>query len=168
MTNQTEFTKALNQRLVARALTVLERQLQNRGHTADETLTDFLRLRSLGLAYESFTIIYFDDERRLMQCRVQPTRPCDEAAVLRDIARQALILDAAAVVIHHGYTTGPCWPSFEHYEQAEQLRTALNLIHVQVLDHVITTNEGAFSMRSMRSGKVIHGRVAENTGRPIS
>jgi DNA repair protein RadC len=64
----------------------------------------------------------------------------------REVARHVLIKNAAAVILHHNHPSGCCRPSASDIELTTQLRQTLNLIDVEVIDHIITSDESAFSM----------------------
>jgi DNA repair protein RadC len=64
----------------------------------------------------------------------------------REVVKQALANNAAAVILHHNHPGGACSPSPQDKVITHRLRSALNLVDVQVLDHVITGADGVFSM----------------------
>lgn len=55
-------------------------------------------------------------------------------------------MNAASVVLHHNHPGGVCRPSQSDEILTQSLKAALALIDVRVLDHVITSDEGALSM----------------------
>jgi DNA repair protein RadC len=64
----------------------------------------------------------------------------------REVVKQALANNAAAVILHHNHPGGACSPSRQDEVITHRLRSALNLVDVHVLDHVITGADGVFSM----------------------
>ena len=59
-----------------------------------------------------------------------------------EVAKRALRLNAAAVVVVHNHPSGIPEPSHADRELTERLRQALALLEVRLLDHVITCDTG--------------------------
>jgi DNA repair protein RadC len=64
----------------------------------------------------------------------------------REIAKRALELHAAAVVLAHNHPSGSVHPSRADEVLTQTLKSALALIDVRVFDHVIVAPGGALSM----------------------
>lgn len=64
----------------------------------------------------------------------------------REVVKQALARNAAAVILHHNHPSDACFPSADDHVLTKALKTALSFVDVRVLDHVITTDSAAFSM----------------------
>lgn len=58
----------------------------------------------------------------------------------RVVAQRALELNAAAVILTHNHPSGVAEPSRADEVLTRQLKDALALVEVQVLDHIIVTN----------------------------
>lgn len=137
---------------ISRALTILDSRLRACPVlSTPENVKAFLRLQSDGLEHEVFAVMYLDAQSRLIdyerlfrgtltQSRVYP----------REVVKQALSKNAAAVVLHHNHPSGASWPSRKDIELTLHLRDALSLIDVCLVDHVVTAAEGAFSMAEHR------------------
>jgi DNA repair protein RadC len=139
MTNQTFANHEQEDRMVAAALAIIDSRLRVGGsYPIHESLKNFLRLHADGFAQDWFAIMYLDSKFRLIDYESVDDHP-------RDVVKQALVKSAEFVVLHHHRPRESCWPSYSDYQQATQLRTALDLIGVTVLDHVITSEEGFFS-----------------------
>lgn len=67
---------------------------------------------------------------------------CGAAVYVGEVAKRALRLNAAAVVVVHNHPSGIAEPSHADRELTERLRQALALIEVRLLDHVITSDNG--------------------------
>ena len=65
----------------------------------------------------------------------------------RQCVKQALQLDASAIIMAHNHPSGQARPSQADIECTEQLIKALNLIDVVLIDHIIIGKNEAFSMR---------------------
>ena len=73
---------------------------------------------------------------------------------LRKIASIALEVDAKKIVLSHNHPGGTLEPSKDDCVATDNLRKLLELLNVKLLDHVIITRTGHFSMAE--SGYHIH------------
>jgi DNA repair protein RadC len=64
----------------------------------------------------------------------------------REVVRRALQIEAAAVVLAHNHPSGTVQPSRADESLTQTLKSALALIDVRVLDHVIVAPGQSFSM----------------------
>jgi DNA repair protein RadC len=64
----------------------------------------------------------------------------------REVVTRALYHQAAAVVLAHNHPSGTVHPSRADDALTQTLKSALSLVDVRVLDHVIVAPEVAFSM----------------------
>ena len=63
----------------------------------------------------------------------------------REVFRAAIIQNAAAVILGHNHPSNDCTPSKEDHSVTERLRDAGKLIGINVLDHVIVTEDSYYS-----------------------
>ena len=63
----------------------------------------------------------------------------------RTVLRQALLHNAAALILMHNHPSGDPLPSPNDIRFTKQLRQACSLMDVQLLDHIITADEGFYS-----------------------
>ena len=64
---------------------------------------------------------------------------------VRKVVKKALQLNAGAVVLSHNHPSGQCEPSRADEFLTHNLKSALALVDVRVLDHIIVSNSGALS-----------------------
>lgn len=64
----------------------------------------------------------------------------------REVVKEALRLNAAAVILAHNHPSGNTTPSGADRELTRRLREALNLMDVRMLDHIIVAGSSAVSM----------------------
>ncbi|MCP4278131.1 MAG: hypothetical protein GY779_17440, partial [Gammaproteobacteria bacterium] len=55
----------------------------------------------------------------------------------REVVKQALVDNAACVILAHNHPSGVCEPSQADIQITERLKQALALVDIRVLDHVI-------------------------------
>jgi DNA repair protein RadC len=134
-------TVALAQRYLACAV----EQRQIFGASAD--VRRYLRHRLGGRPREVFAALFLDTQHRLIAFREMFLGTIDSAAVHpREVLRETLTLNAAAVIFAHNHPSGVAEPSSSDLRITERLRQALQLIDVRVLDHVVVSRVDAVSM----------------------
>ncbi|MCC2617505.1 DNA repair protein RadC [Aestuariibacter halophilus] len=114
--------------------TVTERPILNGAHAA-RTLV----LQQLGNeAREHFALLLLDSQHRLMAFRRLFHGTIDAATVYpRVVVQVVLENNAAAVILAHNHPSGVVEPSDADKQITERLRSALSLVDVPVLDHII-------------------------------
>jgi DNA repair protein RadC len=133
---------------IVRALKILQGRLK-RGTVfgSPQCVKDFLRLQTQGLTHEEFGVMFLDARHRLIQYERLFRGTLTHTVVHpRELLKKVIGLEAASVVLHHNHPSGSCVPSDWDRTLTLRLQTALWLIDVCVIDHVITSDEGAFSM----------------------
>jgi DNA repair protein RadC len=107
----------------------------------------YLRYRLGGRPREIFAALFLDAQHRLIAFREMFLGTLDSASVHpREVLRETLELNAAAVIFVHNHPSGVAEPSPSDVKITERLRHVLQLIDVRVLDHVVVTANDAVSM----------------------
>ncbi|MCP4390793.1 MAG: JAB domain-containing protein [Gammaproteobacteria bacterium] len=102
-----------------------------------QTMT-YLRARLRDYDYEVFACLMLDNRNRVIAFRELFRGTIDGASVYpREVVKQALADNAAAVILAHNHPSGVCEPSQADIRITETLRAALALVDIRVLDHVI-------------------------------
>lgn len=87
---------------------------------------------------EVFTCLFLDNQHRILRCEDLFFGTLDGAAVYpREVAVRALQYHAAAVIFAHNHPSGVAEPSHADRRITERLQSALGLLDIRVLDHVI-------------------------------
>jgi DNA repair protein RadC len=136
--------------LVARELLrrALEETLKEPGeHLASpEAVKSYLRLFLGGQEYESFIAIWLDAQSRVIAGLEMFRGTTTQTAVYpREIVRMGLKLNASAVLFAHNHPSGRSDPSRADEMLTSQLRQALALVDIKVLDHFIVTDTSVLS-----------------------
>ena len=107
----------------------------------------YLRYRLGGRPREVFAALFLDAQHRLIAFREMFLGTIDSATVHpREVLRETLALNAAAVIFVHNHPSGIAEPSVSDVKITERLRQALQLIDVRVLDHIVVSPADAVSM----------------------
>ncbi len=87
---------------------------------------------------EVFTCLFLDSQNRVLRCEDLFFGTLDGAAVYpREVAIRALQYGAAAVIFAHNHPSGIAEPSSCDRRITERLCSALSLLDIRVLDHII-------------------------------
>jgi DNA repair protein RadC len=99
------------------------------------------------LQREIFGTLFLDTRHRVICFEQLFAGTIDGASVHpREVVQRALQHQAAAVIFAHNHPSGVAEPSQADIAITERLKSALALIDVRVLDHIIVTATGAESM----------------------
>ena len=122
-------------------------QLQAReSFTSPTAVRDFLRLKLAGLPHEVFVCIYLDAQHRLIAYEELFRGTLTQTSVYpREVVKSALRANAAAVIFAHNHPSGVPQPSASDERLTRDLREALSLVEVKVLDHFIVAGTQALS-----------------------
>ena len=113
---------------------------------APETTRSFLLAQLRDRPYEVFCCLYLDNRHRLLAFEELFRGTIDRAGVHpREVLRQTLVHNAAAVIFAHNHPSGVLEPSQADELITRRLRDALALIDVRVLDHFIIGDGSCFS-----------------------
>lgn len=99
---------------------------------------DFLRLRLQGLAHEVFMAVFLDAQNRVLAAEELFRGTLTQTSVYpREVVKRALAHNAGGVILAHNHPSGVAEPSQADRWLTDQLRHALALVDVRVLDHFI-------------------------------
>ncbi len=111
------------------------------------TVTDYVRAHLQDYQHEVFMVLFLDNQHRLIAMEEMFRGTIDGANVYpREVARQALYHNAAAVVFAHNHPSGIAEPSHADEQITRRLKEALGLLDIRVLDHIIVGREGEVSL----------------------
>jgi DNA repair protein RadC len=98
----------------------------------------FLEARLKGYAREVFACLFLDNRHRIICFEEMFHGTIDGASVHpREVARRALSLNAAAIIVTHNHPSGVAEPSRADRLLTRRLKQAAALIDVRLLDHVV-------------------------------
>jgi len=107
---------------------------------------EFLQLRLAGHDHEVFAILFLDNRHCVIEFVPLFRGTIDGASVHpREVVKEALARNAAAVILAHNHPSGVAEPSQADEFITSRLRDALALIDVRVLDHLIVTGDAIVS-----------------------
>jgi len=131
------------QDVLAAAEGILGERLKRQGSIGSPTdANDFLRTRLGGLSHEEFHILWLDNRHRIIDCQKLFTGTIDGASIYpREVVRAALNINACAAILAHNHPSGVAEPSAADRAITNELRDALRLVGVRILDHIVVGDE---------------------------
>ena len=109
----------------------------------------FLKLKLSGLDHELFCVVYLDNRHRVLAFDELFRGTIDGTSVYpREVVKDALKHNAAAVILAHNHPSGVAEPSQADERITKRLKAALELIDVRVLDHLIIGADRCTSLAS--------------------
>ena len=131
------------QDVLAAAESILKGRLERQGSIGSPTdATSFLRMRLGALPHEEFHVLWLDNRHRILDCQKLFTGTVDGASVYpREVVRAALSVNACAAIFAHNHPSGVAEPSAADRTITRELRDALQLIGVRILDHIVVGAE---------------------------
>jgi len=131
------------QDVLAAAEGILGERLRRQGSIGSPTdANDFLRMRLGALSHEEFHILWLDNRHRIIDCQKLFTGTIDGASIYpREVVRAALRVNACAAILAHNHPSGVAEPSAADRAITDELRDALRLIGVRILDHIVVGAE---------------------------
>jgi DNA repair protein RadC len=131
--------------LARRAVT---QRLQERSVLADPAaIKQHLQMRLSQLRHEVFAVCFLDTQNKLLQTEELFRGTLSQTSVYpREVVLRALHHHAASVVLAHNHPSGSVQPSEADIRLTHNLRAALALVDVRVLDHIIVGAGEALSM----------------------
>lgn len=102
------------------------------------TVRDWLRLRCANLEHEVFIVVLLDAQNRLIEAQELFRGTLSQTSVYpREVVKYTLARNAAAVLFAHNHPSGVAEPSRADELLTQNLKSALALVDVRVLDHFV-------------------------------
>jgi len=136
-------SETTEQDVLAAAEGILGERLRRQGSIGNPTdANEFLRIRLGALAHEEFHVLWLDNRHRIIDCQKLFTGTIDGASIHpREVVRAALSANACAAIFAHNHPSGISEPSAADRAITSELRDALRLIGVRILDHIVVGAE---------------------------
>ncbi len=125
----------------------LERLQRGPGLSDPTEAGSFLQASLRDLGHELFVCLFLDNRHRVI-CYEPLFRGTIDGATVhpREVVRQALACDAAAVILAHNHPSGVAEPSDADCRITRRLADALALVDIRVLDHLIVGDGDCVSL----------------------
>lgn len=109
----------------------------------------FLQARMQHLDHELFCCLYLDNRHRVLRFDELFRGTIDGTSVYpREVVKEALGVNAAAVILAHNHPSGVAEPSQADERITRRLKSALDLVDIRLLDHLIIGDGKTTSLAS--------------------
>ncbi len=125
--------------IVKAAVTLMSKKIDRGDALSSPDITSaYLHWNFRGLEYEVFACLFLDNQNRVLKLEQLFRGTIDAAAVYpREVAKRALQLNAASVILAHNHPSGIAEPSPADKHITDKLKQGLGLFDIRVLDHII-------------------------------
>jgi DNA repair protein RadC len=107
----------------------------------------FLHARLRHLGHELFCCLFLDNRHRVLRFDELFRGTIDGTSVYpREVVKEALAVNAAAVILAHNHPSGVAEPSQADERITQRLKAALELFDIRLLDHLIIGDGQATSL----------------------
>lgn len=134
--------------LIEKSKEILQSRIVVKGFQAKnpQVVEDYLKLKIGSLEHEVFVCLFFDVRNRLIECNEMFRGTLDQSSVYpREVAKQALKLNASSVILAHNHPSGDVSVSDTDRAITKTLKEALGLFDIRVLDHIIVSSINSYS-----------------------
>jgi DNA repair protein RadC len=138
---------AVLQAVLELARRALKEELATRNAlNSPRAVQDYLRLTLSGLPNEVFYVLFLDAQHRLLVADELFRGTLTQTSVYpREVVKQALRHNSAAVIFAHNHPSGVAEPSRADELLTQALKSALDLVDIKVLDHIVIAGSSAWS-----------------------
>ena len=106
--------------------------------TSPNATKQYFQAKMRDYPHEVFSCIYLDNRNRIIDyCELFKGSLAGASVYPREVVKQALSYNAAAVIFAHNHPSGIAEPSQADKQITQQLRKALGLVEIRVLDHIV-------------------------------
>jgi len=140
------FTKE-EKKIINSAKKILKSKINSQSYfEAPEAVKNYLQLSYADTEHEVFSILFLTNRHQLIKHAELFRGTIDGASVYpREIVKEALKQNAAALILVHNHPSGNTTPSQADKAITSRIKNALDLIEVRVIDHVIVSINDTFS-----------------------
>jgi len=106
--------------------------------TSPQHTRNYLSARLREYPHEVFACLFLDNRHRVIEYEELFRGTIDGASIHpREVVRQAIVHNAAAIILAHNHPSGIAEPSQSDIHITQRLKEALALVDVRVIDHII-------------------------------
>ncbi|WP_392432208.1 DNA repair protein RadC [Yersinia sp. HM-2024] len=114
---------------------------------SSQAVREYLKFKLAPLEHEVFSVLLLDNQHRVLTYQELFRGTLNAVNVYpREIVKLSLQYNAGALILVHNHPSGEPEPSWADREITQRLKLALDLVDVQVLDHLIVAGTQVVSM----------------------
>ena len=135
--------------VIAQAVLLIEQRWQRATLPAMDSpqlVKDYLKLRLFNFQHEVFGVLFLNSQHQVIDFDIMFRGTLTQTSVYpREVVKAALMKNAGSVVLAHNHPSGQPEPSRADEYLTNTLKSALQLIDVRVLDHMIVGGDRVVS-----------------------
>jgi DNA repair protein RadC len=137
--DQGRYLPATAEQILEEARRVIDLKTQRgEAFTSPELVKEYLITKLAGFEHEVFAALFLDAKHQLIQYVEMFRGSIDSASVYpREVVKEALHHNAAAVIFAHNHPSGNPEPSQADKTLTQRLKEALMIVEVRSLDHIV-------------------------------
>ncbi len=145
--NHGHYAPATAHQILEAACQVVDQKMQRgASFSSPVTVKAYLQAKLGGLEFEVFAVMFLDTRHRMIEYTEMFRGAIYSASVYpREVVKEALRFNAAAVILSHNHPSGNPEPSAADRALTQRLKDALALVDVRTLDHVIVVRASTAS-----------------------
>ncbi len=134
--------------VLSRAAAILKSKIRDeKGLISSSATRDYLKCKLASHERECFAVMYLDNQHRVLAFSILFQGTIDGAAVYpREVIKEALQYNAAALIFAHNHPSGVSEPSQADVAITRKLVSAAGTIDIRVLDHFVVTAADCVSL----------------------
>ncbi|MCH4565051.1 DNA repair protein RadC [Halomonas sp. EGI 63088] len=126
------------------------RLARGRKLTQPALVFEYLQVLLQEVEHEVFSAVFLDSQHRVIRFEELFRGTIDSASVYpREVVKQALACNSAAVILVHNHPSGDPEPSDADRRITQRLKEALGLFDIRVIDHIVVGSEGCKSFAEL-------------------
>jgi len=111
-----------------------------------KVVRDYLKMKLSMLEHEVFGVLMLDSQLRLIECVELFRGTVSQASVYpREVLKESLARNASALVLFHNHPSQSQEPSRADEQLTTTLKSALQLVDIRVIDHLIVAGDNVTS-----------------------
>jgi DNA repair protein RadC len=134
--------------IIAHALAILHRRMKRPGAymTSPQVVKNFLSLKLAELEHEVFVCLWLDAQNQVIEYQEIFRGTITSTSVYpREVVKLALARNASGAIIAHNHPSGNAEASQADRWLTDQLKAALGLVDVRIIDHIIIAGTDSVS-----------------------
>ncbi len=128
------------QKIINQAITVMDSKLKTEKTACNNvaSIKQYLRLQMEKCEREHLGVLYLDTQLKLIEYRIVFSGAVNHCTMSpREIVKDALQLNATAIIIAHNHPSGESEPSRADVASTLKTREALTLFEINLVDHFV-------------------------------
>lgn len=115
--------------------------------SSSQSIKDYLALEISHLAFETFACLFLDAQNRIIAFeRLFNGSAVESHVYLGTVVKQALSHNTVHLICAHNHPSGSTKPSQADLKLTQRLKSALALVDIKLIDHIIVTQGNTYSM----------------------